>query len=297
MPDIQVFAKRFWGFNPAIWPIVSFSKSGNRHRLLRQSRPSDLVLFIGTEGDETEPEDRGRLLGLAEFGRNEIEAAEVLDVHALRPNAFDEHGRLRWPKALPMVRAWRMVNRLRVTEVLQRQLTYPATIRALLLDATDTAAVLALAREEVALPDIPVLNRLRALNDALRGSGPTTGPRPMSWTGTVHRDADGESWTYAFRFGARDVWKIGHAKDVQARLADINQHVPEEVLREGWRLVLRQRWDTATQAYEMEQRVLAGLRTLKNAISVFERVCCTQRQVETVWSASLVPDTRRQSED
>ncbi len=291
MPDVQVFAKRFWGFNPDIWPIVSFSKSGNRHRPLRQSRPGDLVLFIGTEGEETEPQDRGRLLGLAEFGRNELESAEGLDVPALRRNAFDEHGRLRWPKALPMVRAWRIVNRPRVTDVLQRQLTYPATVRALLLDA---AAVLALGREEIALPDIPALNRLRALNDAFRGSGPTTGPRPTSWSRTVHRDADGESWTYAFRFGSRDVWKIGHAKDVEARLAEINQHVPEEVLREGWRLVLRQRWDTATQAYEMEQRVLTGLRTLKGASAVFERVCCSQRQVEAVWSGSLVPDSRWQ---
>ena len=22
MPDVQMFGKRFWGFNPAVWPIV-----------------------------------------------------------------------------------------------------------------------------------------------------------------------------------------------------------------------------------------------------------------------------------
>ena len=290
MPDMQVFAKRFWGFNPAVWPIVSFSLDGNRDNLLRESRPGDLVLFIGTEGEETEPDDRGRLLGLAEFGRNEIESADVLDLATLRPNAFDENGRLRWPKALPMVRAWRLVTRPRVTEVLQRQLPYGATVRALLLDATDTAAVLALPREEVPIPDVPALSRLRDLNDALRMSGPTTGPRPTSWTSTTHRDSETESWTYAFRFGSKDIWKIGHAKDVAARLTEVNRHVPEEVIGEGWRVVLQHRWDTETKAYEMEQRVLKALRT---PTSVFERVCCTRRQLESVWSASLVADGRQ----
>lgn len=295
MPDVQVFAKWFWGFNPKLWPIVAFSQEGSRNTLLRESRPGDLVLFIGTQTKETPPDDRGRLLGLAEFGRNEIESVEVLDVKALRPNDFDEDGQLRWPKALPMVRAWRLHNRPRVREVLQRQLPQSARVRAVLLDAIDRAAVLSLPREEEPIPDVPVLKRLRDLNDALRSSGPTTGPRPSSWTGTVQRDADTETWTYAFRFGARDVWKIGHAKDVKARLSEVNQHVPEEVLHEGWRIVLQQRWHTATQAYEMEQRVLERLRRLKNATSVYERVCCTQRQLETVWSSSLVADAPRQS--
>jgi hypothetical protein len=71
-----------------------------------------------------------------------------------------------------------------------------------------------------------------------------------------------------------------------------NRHVPEEVIGEGWRLELQHRWDTETKAYEMEQRVLKALRT---PTSVFERVCCTRRQLESVWGASLVSDTRRQS--
>jgi hypothetical protein len=294
MPDVQVFAKRFWGFNPAVWPVVSFSKAGNRYRLLRASRPGDLVLFIGTKTEDTDPDDQGRLLGLAEFGRDEIEAAEVVDLQALlRRNIFDENGQLRWPKALPMIRAWRIVNRPFVTEVLHDQLPYSATVQALRLDDTDTAKVLALQHEEVAVPDHPVLTRLRALHDALRPGGPTTGPRPTSWSGTVHRDATEKSCTYAFRFGKRDLWKIGHAKDVTARLAEIDRHVPDEVLGERWQPGFQHPWDTEVQAYDMEQRVLARLRTPS---SVFERVCCSERQLQTIWSDSLVaPVPRRQS--
>jgi hypothetical protein len=289
MSGVQVFAKRFWGFNPTTWPIVTFGLDGNRDALLRASQSGDLVLFVGTDTDDTEPPDRGRLLGLAEFARNEIEAADVLDLKSLRPHAFDERGQLRWPKALPMVRAWRFPTPPRVTEVLQRQLSYLATVQAVLLDMVDTAAVLAIPREEVPIPDIPALNRLRDLNDALRQTGPSTGPRPTSWTGTVAHDADAETYTYAFQFGSRDVWKIGHAKNATERLIEVNKHVPEEVLGEGWRVVLQHRWPTAMKAYEMEQRVLSALR---NSGSVGERVCCSKRQLETAWSASLVADPR-----
>ena len=286
MPEVQVFAKRFWGFDPVTWPIVSFALDGNRDALLRESRPGDLVLFIGTQTEQTEPAERGRLLGLAEFARNEIEASEVLDYSSLDASAFDEHGRMRWPKALPMTRAWRFVPTPRVVEVLRAQLPYSATVRAVLLDAADTAAVLALPREEVRVADTGPIERLRRMNDALTFGSPTTGPRPISWVGTTGRNAEDASSTYAFRFGSRDVWKIGHAKDVRARLAEVNKHVPEEVLREGWRVALQHSWPTEIAAYEMEQRVLAALRT---RLSVGERVICTQRDMESTWSACLIP--------
>lgn len=286
MTGVQVFAKRFWGFDPTRWPIVSFGLDGNRDALLRASRPGDLVLFVGTQTMETDAPERGRLLGLAEFARNEIEASDVLDFASLKPSAFDKNGRMKWPKALPMVRAWRFVEPPRLTEVLNAQLPYSATVRAHLLDASDTAAVLALPREDVAITEIGPISRLRQLNDALRFGGPTTGPKPTSWSGSTGRDADAESFTYAFRFGSRDMWKIGHAKDVAARLTEVNKHVPEEVLNEGWQIALQHRWPTATDAYEMEQRVLAALRT---SDSVGERVACSKRRIESVWSASLIP--------
>ena len=51
---------------------------------------------------------------------------------------------------------------------------------------------------------------------------------------TVERSAHGVASTYAFRFGKRNLFKIGHAEDVQGRLAAVNQHGPVEVLNEQW---------------------------------------------------------------
>jgi hypothetical protein len=55
-----------------------------------------------------------------------------------------------------------------------------------------------------------VVVRQRELNDDLRFGGATTGPRPTSWTSQKGRDAEELSCAYAFQFGSRELWKIGH---------------------------------------------------------------------------------------
>lgn len=110
--------------------------------------------------------------------------------------------------------------------------------------------------------------------------GPTTGPRPTSWTGVVFRDASERSHAYVFRFGDRNLWKIGHAMDVQARLADVNKHVPFEVLGEQWRVYAFFRCNSQEEAYLAEQTLLHLLRT---ATSVGERVICTREALEIAW--------------
>jgi hypothetical protein len=113
--------------------------------------------------------------------------------------------------------------------------------------------------------------------------GPTTGPRPTSWSGTVTRNAKLPSFTYVFQFGARELWKIGHATDISGRLAEVNKHVPHEVLREKWQVILQHPWRTEADAYSMEQRVLKALRT---PTCVGERVACTREALDEVWASA-----------
>jgi len=115
-------------------------------------------------------------------------------------------------------------------------------------------------------------------------SDPTTGPVPHSWQAVVSRDAGQASFTYVFQFGARDLWKIGHATDLVTRLSEVNKHIPHEVLGERWCLVLQQPWPTEVNAYEMEQHLLRALRT---ATSVGERVVCARETLERVWNSAL----------
>ena len=102
---MRVYAKRFWRFDPARWPIISFGLEANRDALIQASRPGDLIAFIGTQSDPTVPEDRGRFLGLTEIGRLPIDSLDVLDPANIRPSDYNADARFKWPKALPMLRA------------------------------------------------------------------------------------------------------------------------------------------------------------------------------------------------
>lgn len=280
---LKVFAKRFWGFDPVGWPIISFGQEGNRDALIRASQPGDRIAFIGTLTEDTPEEYRGRLLGLAEIGRIAIDSLDVLDRKSLPLKCFDDQDNFKWPKSLPMLRAWRFPDRPIVTTVLKKQLSYEATVRGVLLDDDDTAAVLSLAVEEVEVKQVAAITQQRALADAL-ARGQTRGPTPTSWTGEVSRDAGQPSNTYAFRFGKRDVWKIGHAMNIQQRLAEVNAHVPHEVLNERWSVSMTHPWADQVAAYEMEQNVLAQLQRKRGE---GERVLCTESCLLNAWVEAL----------
>jgi hypothetical protein len=106
------------------------------------------------------------------------------------------------------------------------------------------------------------------------------GPIPSSFLTTTLRDALQPASTYAFQFGARNVWKIGWANDPAKRLEDLNQHVPFEVLNEKWGNGRAQKWATSGQAYEMEQRVL---RSFDHTRRYGERIHCTAEELDAAW--------------
>jgi hypothetical protein len=280
---MQVFAKRFYDFDPVGYPVAAFGIEGNRDALISMSGPGDLLVFVGTQGEPTPVGERGRLLGLVEFAPIAVATEDFVDRSALRAHDLNPDGTLVWPKALPILRAWRFDDpRFKLIDVLKEQLTYEATVRAVLLDADDSAAVLALPKTEIVLPQTEARRKLLRLVAAV--AQPTTGPRPSDWFGEVSRSAAETAYTYAMRFGRRDLWKIGHAQDLAARLQDINKHVPHEVLGEKWSLVMQQKWQSSVGAYEMEQRVLARLQTHRTE---GERVLCPETVVFSAWGSSL----------
>ena len=282
---MRVFAKRFYGFSPETRPVVAFGKAGNRDALISASSPGDLIAFVGTLDAPTAEAERGRFLGLAEFARVAVDVLDVLGAEAMRPSDLAADGSPLWPKALPMVRAWRFDEpRLKLVDVLREQLTFEATVRAVELDEADARAVLALPRTSIQVPLLPPVAKLLALGDALAFGRPTTGPAPTDWTGSVTRSAHTEAWTYAMRFGRRDVWKVGHSQDIDRRLREVNLHVPAEETGEGWTLAMQQRWPDSVAAHAMEQRVFATLAVFR---TTGERIRCSEAQIQSAWANSI----------
>lgn len=110
--------------------------------------------------------------------------------------------------------------------------------------------------------------------------GPTTGPRPSAYEVSIVRE-DGPASTYVLRFATSDLWKIGYAADVEARLAHVNHHLPVELRDERWTIVWQQAWSNQELAYAMEQLVLSNLAERR---TVFERVRCPEDALRTAWN-------------
>lgn len=240
------------------------------------------MAFVGTQGAETKQEERGNLLGLAEFGRSRFLSREALPPQSFAEAAKGSNGDIKWPYAALITRAWRFtdVPLPIMTEVLGRQLPMAAMSNAILLRLDEQQRVLALAREEI---DVGLTQAIRDERDkiaAVVGPGGTMGPVPSSFSTTMVRDTFREACTYAYQFGNKNVWKVGWAHDPVERLADLNKHVPHEILDQKWGRGWTQKWASAEQAYAMEQRVL---RSFANEDLYGERVHCTKEQLEAAW--------------
>jgi hypothetical protein len=282
---VRVFAKRFFGFNPTSHPFVAFGNEETRDALINASSPGDLIVFVGTQGEPTVLHERGRLLGVAEFTQVAADTRDLIAPASLRPIDLKPDGSLALPKCLPILRAWVFQKpRFMLLDVLKEQLTFEATNRAVQLDENDARVVMAIPRVEVPVWPSEVLGRLRSLHDALPNGRPTTGPVPISWQGVVSRDGSVEAWTYVFRFGRRNLWKIGHTQDVPTRLAEVNQHVPFEEVGERWAVFIQHWWSNSQEAYGMEQRMF---RALSHRRTEGERVRCTEDELQAAWMRCL----------
>jgi hypothetical protein len=248
------------------------------------ARSSDAIVFIGTQGPETAEHDRGKVLGMAIIARRAADTLSLIDPAQIPAYQLDENNRHRWPKAIPMLRAWRFPKRPSVNEVLGRQLPQNARIQAVRLTEDQSTTVLALHKEEVPLPQTEERRHQHQLTEALSHSGPTRGPVPASWSGQMTRSVNEPAFTYALRFGRHNIWKIGHAKDVIGRLAEVNKHIPMEILRECWEIVYQHPWPTEAAAHAMEQNVLAKLQQHRTA---GERVRCPHDVLLQAWQDCL----------
>ena len=159
---MQLFIKWFYGFDPATHPYITFSQVGSRTALLRAARPGDRMVFVGTKNDKTAVENRGKILGMAEIGRVEVDTLDViLDHTKIKKDHWDINGRFKWPKALPIIKAWKFLEPPLLTDLLKRQLPMAAISNAVLLDEKDKLLILTLDCIEVDIPKTETLKKIQ----------------------------------------------------------------------------------------------------------------------------------------
>lgn len=280
---MRVFAKWFFGFDPVRWPWITFTRGGCTN-LLNESSPGDVVVFVGSKGEATRQDGRGRVLGAAQFGWKKRNSLEVLNRESLGPYHFNERGEFRWPNALPILKAWGFPEKPNIIDLLGHQLPPHAQTYAVVLDEADTEKILTLEWQELAaLPD-PQLEEQHAALAGFDLGRHARGPAPTNVTGTFARNADQPASTYVFRFGKENIWKIGWAIDAQARLVEVNKHIPIEAPgQQRWEIVQNKPCASTKEAYQIEQRALGSLTQFP---IIGERVQCPEGELQRAWGQS-----------
>jgi hypothetical protein len=285
LPRMKLFATRVWGFSPWSWPVIVFRNEGDRDNLLQQSNPGDCIVFIATQTEGVDESRRGRLLGIAGIGREPVRTLDIVDPVHIRPHHLNEHGQFKWPFAIRMLRAWQFRRLPKLLDVFHQQLTYPATVRAVLLNEQDTQAALNEPLDEVPVingvprPDEHDITRPTTARRATRGPDPIDGTIEMS-----RSTASDPAFTYAFQFGERNLFKIGWSQNLRQRLSQMNYHVPTEILEESWRFALLQAMRSGVEAHAFEQRILDQLKPYR---TTGERVQCSEHQLRNAWACAL----------
>lgn len=278
---MRVFARRFPAFTRVEQVAVAFAREASRATLLSASDVGGMLVVAELAHEPTAPEDRGRLIGLVEFAPIPVALTELVDVEDMPTTHLADDGAPAWPFALPVLSAWTFDQpRMRVSDAFREPLSVEPVERVVELGEREADLVRVLPKTEVRIPYASLRRQSSALVRSLLSSRPTTGPKPAAWNAEVAHDPNTEAWTYLMRFGQRDVWKVGHTQDVDRRLSELNLHVPHEELGECWALVRLTCWANSFQAYEMEQKLLAGLHLYRTE---GERVRCDQNEIETAW--------------
>lgn len=284
----QVFGSWFWGFDPERHPFAGFSHEGSRSTLLRRAKHGDVIAIVGTQTDPTPKGEKGRLLGLIEFIHDAVQAEDLIADGEDLPEHLIKDGQFRWPYAVPAARAWKFKAPPMVRDVIGRQLKPAAMTGTDPFTEEEAAAVLALERYEVELPENAYSRRhARTTSGRSRSSATAVGhpgPPPCEWSAlTSHVDAP--TYTYLLRFGTSNAWKVGISGNPPERAKSLNFGVPSEVLGgQCWNLELVERWDTGGEAYAMEQALLRQLMAYSQGQ---ERLLCPRQAIDREWQDYL----------
>lgn len=246
---------KVWGWDAPVGPL-QFSTSGWRENALDQLQLGDRVVLVGTMGDQTPAEMKGRLLGVMEPSREPVMSLDF-DVRARAGDFVD--GEYKWPVGLMNLRAWSLPDRPKLNEVSERKFSMDSAQGIVPLNEEEVARVLALEwlEEELLQPTAQAQERMAKKHGAAKRTAP---PPTTTRKGVMHMRR-APAYTYAMKIvGARpNAFKIGWAFDFKQRAQQFNHAAMPGLGGLEYKPFRFHLWDTARQAFAMEQALLAQL--------------------------------------
>lgn len=290
------FLTKTWGFNPPTHPVLGISQYGARRTFLQQSNEDDWVLIAGTASEPTIIEERGRLLGMVRLGRNEVSTESVLNFLGTPISIKDRHkitGEYLWPYALPMLEAYRFVDKPLISSVFGSGLSgfaWVKNVRSIshadctLQEAIDI--IEGLRREPVDIAEIPEFTR-QLYQQRMLAAG-RTGPGP-STTRAASSITEGSPVTYCLKLAGTkrfDAFKIGYTNNLDRRHRELNQGLISELTGFSWEQYMAQPQESGIAAFICEQLVHEALARyrVKGQQEIYK---VAERELMSVWNGVM----------
>jgi hypothetical protein len=305
----RIFATEVWALDADVWGALGFSKVGVRNRLAGEFKPDDFVLYIGTAGEPTKPEEQSRLLALVKIDSTHVSTADAVEPATWERHLRENEGVPKWPFGLPLTEVWQFTERPFPSEldvlprIRQSSLGMKLAVNYEELNPVETAKVLALPRQR--LTDVytsPVIEAAKARQRVRASLRPGAGKGPMPSSGDRTATYFSKpSWLYCMelvggqlaleaaglteRNAKTKVFKIGWAISPDERSKALNFPFPNPA-RLGWKLVRKQSRASQLDAYELEQAVLNSLHRYKLP-GKSEILCCDDTTLDAAIAAAV----------
>jgi hypothetical protein len=208
------------------------------------------------------------------------------------PHDFDDEGNYRWPFGLLNRRAWIFEDRPRLKEISERSFSMDSALGIVPLTDDEGEKVLVLRRREVELL-VPV--RARARVEGAEAARRRAAPPPTTTRAGVMHMRRAPAYTYCMEVeGAeRPAFKIGWAFDFKIRERQFNQSALPQIGGLRYRTKLNHLWDTAQEAFAMEQALLSHFDAERHPANREIVFGVTYADVERAWIDDLARRYRR----
>jgi hypothetical protein len=243
---------KVWGLSVPCGPL-QFSTAGWRDNARDILMPGDLVVVVGTKGEQTNQELQGRALGIME-PTTEIVSTLDFDLET-RVSDFDGEGNYRWPYGLLNLRAWEFLAPPLFEDISSRRFGMDAASGIVPLMADEAQRIDGLQRRSVELlAPIRAIARIEGEETARRRGAP---PPTTKRTGVMHyRRAPAYTYLMEIERAPTNTFKIGWAFDYRMRERSFNLSSLPKIGGFRYKTKLYHLWRTARAAYQMEQDLL-----------------------------------------
>ena len=114
---MTLFMTKVWGWGIPVGPL-QFSTKGWRENALSQLNSGDQVVLVGTMGEQTQDNMKGRLLGVMEPTTEPVMSLDFVEPRS--PSDFVD-GEYKWPFGLMNKRAWSLPDQPSLSEISERK--------------------------------------------------------------------------------------------------------------------------------------------------------------------------------